>query len=100
MRMIPATRVATRAIADSIRTQPTSPGKVEFAWKLAVGAAIARFVTVSLDSGGTLTVISTHALWSREIGRSRPVIARRLDDVLGSGVVKRIEITTAPDSDR
>ena len=90
--MTAAGRSATGALAVLLRDQPLSPGKVSLAWSVAVGHAVARAATVALGAEGTLTVTVDSPHWAREIRRSRPLIAARLNELLGTGVVTRIEI--------
>ena len=100
--MIAAGRCTTAALGTLLRGQPLSPGKVSLAWSAAVGRTIGRFTSVALGPDGTLTVAATDVAWAREIHRSRPVIAARLTQLLGDGVVTRIDISsrTAPEERR
>jgi predicted nucleic acid-binding Zn ribbon protein len=63
---------------------------VEFAWRAAVGAAVARVTAVSLDGSGVLHVRSTDAHWLIEVRRSSKLILARLESLLGSDVVRTI----------
>jgi hypothetical protein len=90
------------AVAELLRSTPLSPGKVQFAWKTAVGAAVRQATTVRLE-GDVLLVDTTSAQWAREVMRSSPVILRRLQRFLGKATVTRIharppasEIKTTP----
>ena len=76
-----------------LRDMPLSSGKVEFAWSVAVGPAIARATSVKLD-GAALLVETTSAEWTREIKRSTPVILKRLHSLLGDDAVTSITIRT------
>ena len=78
------------ALVDLLRATPLSQGKVAFAWRATVGPALERVTAVCLDNG-TLVVETASAQWSREVHRSTPVILRRLESLLGEGVVQRIE---------
>jgi hypothetical protein len=69
-----------------------SQGKLEFAWRTAVGAAIDRACTVRLDDHGTLEVRAADAAWRRELRHSQGMILRRLQDLLGREVVKAVRI--------
>jgi hypothetical protein len=79
------------ALAELLRGAPLSPGKVDFAWKAAVGPALQRATTVRLE-GTRLLVDSASAQWAREISRSRHVILSRLHLLLGKDVVTEIDI--------
>ncbi len=86
----------TAAIPSVMRTllrhAPMSPGKVEAAWRLAVGPAIARATSVALAGDGTLAVSATAPAWRRELKRSQEVILSRLQDLLGADTVRRMKV--------
>jgi hypothetical protein len=79
------------AIADLLRQAPLSPGKVDFAWKAAVGPTLQRATHVRLE-GDVLLVDTTSVQWGREVMRSSPVILRRLREFLGAGTVTAIHV--------
>ncbi len=79
------------AVADLLRAAPLSPGKVQFAWSVAVGPAVQRASAVRLE-GGRLLVDAVDAQWAREIRRASGVILRRLQALLGTDVVTEIEV--------
>jgi hypothetical protein len=83
---------AARAYQDLLAAQPTTRGKVAFAWRLAAGPVLGRAATAQWTEDGTLSVTARDLAWRREIGRARPVIAQRLAQLLGPGVVRRIVI--------
>ena len=88
--MIPAYQVIPAVLAEVLRKAPLCPEKVEFAWRAAVGPAVARVTSVSLDQDGVLHVGSNEAHWTTEVRRSSKLILARLESMLGPGVVKRI----------
>jgi Dna[CI] antecedent, DciA len=92
--MIAAHRVLPDVVAEIIRRQPLSSEKVTFAWRTAVGAAVARVSTVHLDADGTLRVRVDDPRWTREIERARDLISARLGRLLGPDF-QRIEIRLA-----
>ena len=92
--MIAARNCMTNALGALLRDQPLSPAKVSLAWRTAVGDAVARVTQVALDPDGALTVTTADPQWTRELYRSRPLIAARLNRLLGDGVVKRLEISS------
>ena len=47
----------------------------------------------------TVAVTAPDASWARELGQSRPLLIRRMNDMLGAGAVKRLDITSTPGSD-
>ena len=92
--MIAAGRCTTAALGMLLRDQPLSAGKVSLAWNAAVGSAVDRVTTVALDAAGALSVTAVDSNWARELHRSRPLIAARLNQLLGDGVVTRIQISS------
>lgn len=74
------------AIALVMRQAPLSNEKVAFAWRFAVGPALDRATSVTLRET-TLHVDARDASWRGEIERSRPLILRRMETVLGRGIV-------------
>ena len=87
--MKPVSQVVPSAIATLLRESPLSPGKVEFAWKTAVGPATGRVTVVRLEAG-VLFVDARTPAWAREVTRSSTVILSRMRTLLGDGVVKQI----------
>jgi len=86
--------VAPSALLMLLRDAPISSGKVGFAWRVAVGAAVERSTYVRLE-GRVLIVDATSPQWSREIRRSSNVILQRLQDFLGAEAIERIEVRGA-----
>ena len=80
-------------LIDIVRRQPTSPAKVDFAWRTAVGPAMARAARVTLDEAGTLTIEPADAYWRHEIEQSLSLVRSRLETLLGDAVV-RISVAT------
>jgi len=85
----PIAQAIPKALAELLRDAPVTPGKIEFAWKSAVGPAMARGTSVRLD-GHLLTVRTPTQAWAREVTRSSSLILGRLQTLLGPGVVTRI----------
>jgi predicted nucleic acid-binding Zn ribbon protein len=81
------------ALVELLRGAPLSQGKVAFAWRAAVGSAVERATAVRLEDG-VLIVETAGAPWSRELQRSSATILRRLETLLGPGVVQRIQMRT------
>jgi len=79
------------ALVELLRGSPNSDGKVTFAWKAAVGPAIARVTHVKLEHN-VLLVETAGGSWSREVMRSSPIILKRLQSLLGADAVTRIEV--------
>lgn len=82
------------ALADLLSHQPLSPGKVTFAWRVAVGAAVDRSTSVQLLPDGTLDVVACDTHWKREVRRSAGLVRVRLNTLLGENIVTRISTRT------
>jgi predicted nucleic acid-binding Zn ribbon protein len=91
--MRPIGQMVSGVIADLLRAAPLSPGKVEFAWKTAVGPALERATAVRLE-GGVLLVDAASAQWAQEVKRSSRVILARLQTLLGDATVTGISVRT------
>jgi Dna[CI] antecedent DciA-like protein len=81
-------------VTELLKRCPLSPGKVAFAWKTAVGAALERVTAVRLERG-VLTIEAQTPHWGREVSRATPIILRRLQALLGKDVVSRLEVLLA-----
>ncbi len=93
--MVPLQHVVPGAIVRLIAAQPHSAGKVEAAWRLAVGAGLARFSRATRDAGGVLWVTVTDPHVIRALEAHRPLIEHRLRTMLGDhGRVFRVAETT------
>ncbi len=79
------------ALAEIMRAAPLSAGKVDFAWRAAVGCAVERVTAVRLE-GRVLLVEATSTAWAREVIRSSPVILARLQTLLGKDTVATITV--------
>jgi predicted nucleic acid-binding Zn ribbon protein len=91
--MVPLQNFATGVVAEVIRRQPASPARTTFAWTVAVGPALARTATVTLNDN-VLTVRARDPRWAEEIERAADTILKRMQHLLGPGSVIRIEIGT------
>lgn len=83
------------ALLEILKSAPLSDGKVSFAWRTAVGPALARVTAVRLAQG-TLIVETASAQWTREIQRSSRIIVGRLQPMLGINAIARLEVRTNP----
>ena len=92
--MIPVQSIVPGALADIIRKAPLNGEKLAFAWRTAVGAALAGATEIALEEQ-TLRVRARDRAWQRELERSAAMIRKRLDDLLGEGVVRYIDVTAA-----
>ncbi|MBI3491459.1 MAG: DUF721 domain-containing protein [Acidobacteria bacterium] len=93
--MRPLQHAVPGALLELLRAAPLSDGKVSFAWRTAVGPALAR-VTAAKLAHGVLIVETSSAQWSREIQRSSRVILGRLHPMLGPDAIHRLEVRTNP----
>jgi predicted nucleic acid-binding Zn ribbon protein len=84
-------RTAVRAVRQLIADQPLTDKKVAFAWTLAAGPTLARASRVSW-SDGVLRVEASTETWRRELARARPVLIKRIEELLGEGVVRTITV--------
>jgi hypothetical protein len=89
--MQPISRAVPGALAELLRSAPLSPGKVQFAWKTAVGPALHRVTAVRLEDG-RLVVDAASAEWARAVSRTSHIILPRLQSLLGRNVVRQIDV--------
>jgi hypothetical protein len=89
--MRPLGQAVPGALAQLLRDVPNSQGKVDFAWKAAVGAAVDRVTSVRLEHRVLLVEVPDRN-WDREIARSTPVILARLQTLLGREAITAIHI--------
>ena len=90
--MLSTRQLAPRVVGELLRGQPLSPAKVRFAWRMTVGSSMANVTSVTLNANGTLLVRADGEHWRRETARSAGIITRRLGDLLGGNVVKRVTV--------
>ena len=90
--MIPVQAILPGALADVIRKVPLSQDKIEFAWRTAVGAAVAKATKVHLK-GVVLQVRADNEAWRREIEHSAALIRNRMESLLGPDVVRGLNVT-------
>ncbi len=91
--MIPAQSAIPAVLAEILRKAPLTPDKVSFAWRVAVGPAVARVSTVRLGTDGILQVTVSEEHWGPAIAKSSTLILRRLATLLSPDLVTRIEIS-------
>lgn len=99
--MEPIQPLFASAVARLVRPAPLTPEKVVFAWRMAVGAAIARVTRVRLTAEHTLDVEFEDERWSAELERSSATVLQRVQDLLGAEHVQRLSLrTSAPQNHR
>ena len=89
--MIAVRELLPDSVLAAIRQAPLTDEKVTFAWRFAVGTALARTTSVQLR-GRVLQVEARDAAWRREIERSRHLILSRLVSVLGADLVISLRV--------
>jgi hypothetical protein len=82
--------VASGALALLFRQGPLSQGKLEAAWRTAVGGALSKATAVRLGDAGIVEVTAADQRWHRELERSSAMILDRLNSLLGAGSVTRL----------
>jgi hypothetical protein len=70
-------------LAEVLRRQPLTPGKVSLAWQMAAGPGLARAADAAFEEPDTIRVRPKDARWAAEIHRSRDMLAERLNALLG-----------------
>jgi hypothetical protein len=84
--------VVPRALTQLFRQGPMSQGKLEVAWRVAVGDAITRVTSVRLQPDGIVEVHPADQRWQKELKRSSSMILTRLIGLLGTDAVSRIVV--------
>lgn len=84
--MIRAPQVWPSALAPAIRQAPLTPEKVEFAWRVAGGPAIARATRVTLGEDRILRVSGDDPQWLDAVRGMRAHLLRQLGPWLGDAV--------------
>ena len=79
------------ALAEILRKAPLNDEKIAFAWRAAVGVAMDRGTTISLDRG-VLRVRVKDPAWRREVERSEILIRARINALLGRSTVRAIDV--------
>ena len=88
--------VVPRALTELFRDSPMSQGKIEVAWRVAVGDALNRASQVRLQPDRSVEVHPMDQRWHRELKRSSPMILERLNALLGKNAVSRLVIVQGP----
>lgn len=84
--------VVPRALAELFRHGPMSQGKLDVAWRVAVGDALARVTTVRLQPDGVVEARAADQRWNTELKRSSSMILTRLIGLLGTDSITRIVV--------
>jgi predicted nucleic acid-binding Zn ribbon protein len=75
-----------------LASQPTTPAKVAFAWRMAAGSALGRAGDVSFRNDGVLVVRASTDAWRKEMQRATPMLLARVRELVGRDVVRKIVI--------
>lgn len=85
---------AFTVLAEAIRRQPLTPGKVTLAWQMAAGPQLAKVAQAEIHQQGasslSLIIRARDGRWGSEIDRLRPMLTDRLTRLLGNSVTLRI----------
>jgi hypothetical protein len=84
--------VVPRALAELFRHGPMSQGKLDVAWRVAVGETLCRVSTVRLQPDGSVDVHPADQRWHKELKRSSSMILERLNALLGANTVTRLVV--------
>jgi hypothetical protein len=84
--------IVPRALTELLRQGPMSQGKLEIAWRAAVGDVLSRVTTVRLQPGGLVEVLIPDPRWNRELRRCSSMILMRLKGLLGNDNVASLLI--------
>jgi len=84
--------IVPRALTELLHQGPLSQGKLEMAWRAAVGDALTRVTSVRLQPHGVVEVLACDARWNKELKRSSNMILTRLKGLLGADSVHRLSI--------
>jgi predicted nucleic acid-binding Zn ribbon protein len=87
----PIQQVLPGALVEIMRAAPLSAGKVDLAWRAAVGSAVERVTAVRLE-GRVLLVEAASPAWAREVLRASPVILARLQTLLGKDTIASLTV--------
>ena len=77
-------------------TRKLDGGKALACWEEAVGQKLASRATAESFTDGVLTVVVPDAAWRQEISLSRQDIIERLNEILGSRLVKDLFLVAMP----
>lgn len=94
--MKPLSTVTDAALPALLARAPLTPEKIDFSWRLAVGAPVHRACAVTLMNG-ILEISAPDRAWAREIERSADVILSRMQRMLGRDVIRRLECVRRPE---
>ena len=84
--------VVPGALTELFRQGPMCQGKLDVAWRVAVGDALTRVSTPRLQPDGCVEVQAADQRWQKELKRSSSMILSRLTMLLGTDAVCRLVV--------
>jgi predicted nucleic acid-binding Zn ribbon protein len=93
-------RAAPRSLALALEglTTTLSPAsslaRVQVAWELAAGPAIAAAAAPTAERDGVLTITCSAAVWAQELELIAPMLLERLNQALGEDLLHRLRCRT------
>jgi hypothetical protein len=81
--MVAVPQFGATVVAELLRRQPMSAGKVGLAWQMAAGPQLARAAEATFEAPATVRLRPKDARWAAELDRSRPMLLERLNALLG-----------------
>ncbi|WP_299036814.1 DUF721 domain-containing protein [uncultured Pseudokineococcus sp.] len=85
-------RSVDRLVGELGWSAPVAVGGVIGRWEQVVGSEVAAHATPERFDDGVLVVRADSTAWATQLRLLEPVIARRLDEELGAGVVTRLQV--------
>jgi hypothetical protein len=84
--------IVPRALTELLRQGPMCQGKLDVAWRAAVGDALNRVTSARLQPNGVVEVVPSDPRWNTPLRRSSGLILTRLKGLLGDQAVARISV--------
>src|ERR1051325_9781987 len=84
--------IAPRVLTELLHQGPMSQGKLEVAWRAAVGDALNRVTSVRLQPGGLVEVLPADPRWTPALKRSSSMILTRLKGLVGDANITHIAV--------
>ncbi len=88
-------------VLDALRARPGWAARLEAArihefWGEIAGEQLARHAEPVRLAGGVLVVRASSSAWAEQVRYLSSGLARRADEVLGSGSVRQVNVVTGP----
>ena len=85
-------RSVDRLVGELGWSAPVAVGGVVGRWEQVVGPEVAAHATPERFEDGVLVVRADSTAWATQLRLLEPVLARRLDEELGAGVVTKLQV--------